>query len=66
MKTLYGVCGTQEAFDHAPREVIWLALKRKESWREKKAIKEMHVNIKTSVSVECVRSESLHVKIGIH
>ena len=34
--------------------------------REVKAIKEMYDTIKTSVNMDCIRSESFEVKIGVH
>ena len=34
--------------------------------REVKVIMEMHDNIKTSVNMDCMRSDSFEVKVGVH
>ena len=34
--------------------------------REVKAITEMYDNIKTSVNIDCMRSDFFEVKVGIH
>ena len=67
-KKLYMVfVDLEKAFDRVPRELIWWALRRKGVMeREIMAIKEMYSDIKTSVRVECERSESFDVKVGVH
>ena len=57
----------EKTFDRVPREVIRCLLRRKEVLeREVKAIMEMYDNIKTSVNMDCMRSESFEVKVGVH
>ena len=56
----------KKAFDHVPRELISLALRRKGVEREIKTIKKMYVNIKTPVKVKSMRSESFDLKIKVH
>ena len=67
-KKLYMVfVDLEKAFDRVPRELIWWALRRKGVMeREIMAIKKMYSDIKTSVRVECERSESFDVKVGVH
>ena len=57
----------EKAFDRVPRKVIWWSLRRKGVLeREVKAIMEMYDNIKTSVNMDCMRSDSFEVKVGVH
>ena len=56
----------KKGFDRVPIEVIWKALRKRVVDREIKAIKEMCINIKTSVKAQCMRLESFDVKVGVH
>ena len=54
----------EKAFDRVPREVIRWSLRRKGVLERKtKAIMEMYTNIKTSVKVECSKSDPFDIVV---
>ena len=56
-----------KALDRVPKKAIWWALRRNEVVEKAiKAIKEKHMNVKTSVKVESIGLESFDEKFRVH
>ena len=57
----------ERTLDRVPRELIWLLLRRKEVLeREIEAIMEIHINIHTTVEVECTSLGPFDVKVEFY